>query len=271
MYRKKPQARGDTVIYTDAQNSDSKQVSDIQSIIAQKPDVILIAPLTQDGEVSAIKQAKTACIPVILIDRDANHASVQPGKDYLTFIGSDFIQQGKKVADQMIQSTGGTAKIIELEGTTGSTPALLRKKGFNDEIASHPGMQIIASQDANFDRQTALKTMQTLLQTHPDVTAVYAHNDEMALGAMDALKAAGKTPGKDVTVGSIDGENGALQAVVAGQELISVQSNPRMGPDAFKAIDDYANGKKLPDWIVIQDHTYTKDNAAQAFASGLGF
>ena len=264
-------AHGDTVIYTDAQNSDSKQVSDIQSIIAQHPDVILIAPLTEDGEVSAIQQARQACIPVILIDRDADHTKVTPGKDYVTFIGSDFIKQGQRVADWMINATHGNAKIIELQGTTGSSPAINRTKGFNDEIASHPGMQLIAQQDANFDRATGLKVMQALLQSHPNVTAVYAENDEMALGAIDALKAAGKTPGKDVIVGSIDGENGALQAILAGQEGVSVQSNPRMGPDAFQAIDDYASGKAIPTWVVINDNEYTKTNAAQAFASGLGF
>jgi ABC-type sugar transport system substrate-binding protein len=264
-------AAGDTVIYTDAQNSDSKQVSDIQSIIAQHPDVLLISPLTEDGEVSAIKQAHAACIPVILLDRDANHTKVTPGKDYVTFIGSDFIKQGQRVADWFIQATNGNAKIIELQGTTGASAAINRTQGFNNEIASHQGMQIIASQDANFDRATGLKVMQTLLQSHPDVTAVYAENDEMALGAIDALKAAGKTPGKDVLVGSIDGENGGLQAIMAGQEGVVVQSNPRMGSNALQAINAYANGQTLPTWTVLQDNEYTSANAASAYAAGDGF
>ncbi len=264
-------AAGDTVIYTDAQNSDSKQVSDIQSIIAQHPDVLLISPLTEDGEVSAIQQAHAACIPVFLLDRDADHAKVTPGKDYVTFIGSDFVKEGQRVADWMIQATKGTAKIVELQGTTGASAAINRTKGFNDEIASHAGMKIIAAQDANFDRATGLKVMQTLLQSHPDVTAVYAENDEMALGAIDALKAAGKTPGKDVLVASIDGENAALQAVMSGQEGIVIQCNPRLGPAAFQAINDYANGKTLPTWIVSQDNQYTSDNAAKAYADGDGF
>ncbi|MDQ2902825.1 MAG: ABC transporter substrate-binding protein [Ktedonobacteraceae bacterium] len=263
--------RGDQVIVTDAQNSDSKQVSDIQSIIAQKPDVILIAPLTEQGEVSAIKQAAAACIPVILVDRDADHTQVQPGKDYITFIGSDFVQQGKRAADWLIQATHGKAKIIELEGLTGSTPANLRKKGFNDEVATSSGMTIIASQDAKFDRDTGRKVMATLLQAHPDVTAVYAHNDEMALGAIQALKAAGKKPGKDVIVCSIDGEKDALNAILAGEEGTSVQSSPFFGPVAFDTIDQYANGTQIPTWVVVKDNQYTKDNAAQALANGLGF
>lgn len=264
-------AAGDTVIYTDAQNSDSKQVSDIQSIIAQHPDVLLISPLTEDGEISAIKQAHAACIPVFLLDRDADHSKVTPGKDYVTFIGSDFVKEGQRVADWMINATKGNAKIIELQGTTGASAAIDRTKGFNDEIASHSGMKIIAAQDANFDRATGLKVMQTLLQSHPDVTVVYAENDEMALGAIDALKAAGKTPGKDVLVGSIDGENGGLQAIMAGQEGIVIQCNPRLGPAAFQAINDYSNGKIPPTWIVSQDNQYTSENAAQAYAAGDGF
>lgn len=263
--------RGDQLIFTDAQNSDSKQVSDVQSIIAQKPDVILMAPLTEKGEVSAIKQAAAACIPVILVDRDADHTLVQPGKEYITFIGSDFIQQGKRAADWLIQATKGKAKIIELEGTTGSTPANNRKKGFNDEVATSPGMKIIASQDANFDRATGLKVMQTLLQSNPDVNAVYAHNDEMALGAIQALKAAGKKPGKDVIVVSIDGEKDALNAIINGELGTSVQSSPFFGPVSFDTIDKLANGEQIPSWIVVKDNQYTKENASQALANGLGF
>jgi galactofuranose transport system substrate-binding protein len=262
---------GDTVIYTDAQNSDSKQVSDIESIIAQHPDVLLISPLTEDGEISAIQQARAACIPVFLLDRDADHAKVTPGKDYVSFLGSDFVKEGQRVADWMITATKGTANIIELQGTTGASAAIDRTKGFADEIASHPGMKIIAAQDANFDRATGLKVMQTLLQSHPNVNVVYAENDEMALGAIDALKAAGKVPGKDVLVGSMDGENGGLQAIMAGQEGVIVQCNPRLGPASFQAISDYANGKTLPTWIVSQDNEYTSANAAQAYNAGDGF
>ena len=264
-------SHGDTPIFTDANNSDSKQVSDIQSIIAQHPDVLLISPLTENGEVSAIKQAAKACIPVILLDRDADHSQVMPGKDYVTFIGSDFVKQGQRVADWLIQDKKGTSNIIELQGTTGSSPAINRTNGFNNEIKSHPGMKIIAAQDANFDQATGLKVMQTLLQSHPNVDAVYAENDEMALGAIKALKAAGKQPGKDVTVVSIDGENAGLQAIIAGEEGTIVQSNPRMGPDAYKVIQNYANGQTIAPWIVITDNQYTAANAQQAYSQGLGF
>lgn len=264
-------AAGDTVIYTDAQNSDSKQVSDIESIIAQHPDVLLISPLTEDGEVSAIKQAHAACIPVFLLDRDADHSKVTPGVDYVSFLGSDFVKEGQRVAAWMATATHGNANIIELQGTTGASAAVDRTKGFAEGIANYPNMKIIAAQDANFDRATALKVMQTLLQSHPNVNVVYAENDEMALGAIDALKAAGKVPGKDVLIGSMDGENGGLQAIMSGEEGVIVQCNPRLGPNAFQAINDYANGKKVPTWIVSQDNEYTSANAASAYAAGDGF
>ncbi|HLZ57603.1 MAG TPA: ABC transporter substrate-binding protein [Ktedonosporobacter sp.] len=259
--------RGDQLVLADANNSGDKQVADVQSMIAQKVDVILLAPITEKALVPAVLAARQACIPVILIDRDVDHTLAKPNQDYVTFIGSDFVQQGKRVADWLIQNTGGTAKIIELEGTTGASPAINRKKGFDDEIKTAPGMQILASQDGDFNRDTGRKVMETLLQAHPDVTAVYAHNDEMAIGAIAALKAAGKKPGKDVTVVSIDGEKDALNAIIAGEEGTSVQSSPFFGPISFQTIDQYASGQKLPDWIVVQDMQFTKDNAAQNLAN----
>ena len=261
------QKHGDTLVYADAANSGDKQVSDVQSMIAQKVDVILLAPITEKALVPAVLQAKSACIPVILIDRDVDHTLAQPNKDYVTFIGSDFIQQGKRVADWLIKATGGKAKIIELEGTTGASPAINRKKGFDDEIKTVPGMVLLASQDGDFNRDTGRKVMATLLQAHPDVTAVYAHNDEMAIGAIAALKAAGRHPGKDVIVVSIDGERDALNAIINGEEGTTVQSSPFFGPISFQTIDQYASGTKLQDWIVVKDLQFTKDNAQQNLAN----
>ncbi len=261
-------AAGDTFVMTDAGGQDSKQVSDIQSLISQKVDVLVIAPLTETGEVSAILAAKKACIPVFLVDRDADHSLAKPGQDYVTFVGSDFVKQAQLVADTLIQATNGKAKIIELEGTSGATPAILRKKGFDDEIKSHPDMQIVASQDANFDRDTARQKMQTLLQAHPNVNVVYCANDEECQGAIAALKAAGKVPGKDVLVGSIDGETAGLQSIIAGEQLVSVTSNPRLGALTFQAISDYAGGKSVATWVVQPDKTYTKENAQANLVNG---
>ena len=261
--------RGDQLIVTNANDSDSQQVSDIRSLISQKVDVLVIAPMTETAEAPAVLDAKKACIPVILIDRDVDHKLAQPGSDYVTFIGSDFINQGKRAADWLITASNGKPeKIIELEGTSGSTPAIRRRDGFNNEIASHANMKIVASQDANFARDKGRQVMQTLLQSHPDVTAVYAHNDEMAIGAIQALEAAGKHPGQDVLVCSIDGEKDAMTAIMQGKEGTSVQSSPFFGPVTFDTIDKYAGGQKPDTWIVVKDNQYTKDNVQQYLQNG---
>ena len=204
--------------------------------------------------------AKKAGIPVILLDRRVDPVA-KPGRDYLTFIGSDFVEEGKRAADWLVKATNGKATIIELEGTTGSSPANDRKKGFDEEIKQHPDMKIVASQSGDFARDKGRQVAETLLQAHPDATVVYAHNDEMALGAIAALEAAGKKPGKDVLVVSIDGEKDGVQAIVDGKMGVSVECNPRLGTKAFEIIEAYAKGEKIPDWVKSDDHLFDEKNA----------
>ncbi|HEY1013470.1 MAG TPA: ABC transporter substrate-binding protein, partial [Herpetosiphonaceae bacterium] len=208
--------------------------------------------------------AREAGIPVVLLDRNVDQNIAKPGQDYVTFIGSNFVDEGKRAAEWLIKTTGGTAKIIELEGTTGSSPANDRKKGFHDAIAGQAGMQILAAQTGNFTRNEGRQVMETLLQAHPDVTAVYAHNDEMALGAIAALEAAGKTPGKDVIIVSIDGSKDALQAIIDGKLGASVECNPRFGPTALEVMEKYAAGETIAPQIINPDNFYDSANAAEA-------
>lgn len=255
--------KGWELVYTDAAGSAAKQVADVESMIAQKVDAIFLAPREEVPLAAAVLKAKAAGIPVILLDRNVDQSLAQAGRDYVTFIGSDFIEEGKRAADWLIKTTGGKAKIIELEGTTGSSPANDRKKGFHDAIAAQTGMQVVASQTGDFARDKGRQVMETLLQAHPDVTAVYAHNDEMAIGAIAALEAAGKKPGKDVIIVSIDGEKDALQAIVDGKMGASVECNPRFGPKAFETLIKYANGEKIEAKIINPDKFYDASNAAQ--------
>ena len=202
--------RGDQLVYTDAAGSAAKQVSDVNSMIAQGVDFIFLAPREEKPLIPAVMAAKRAGIPVLLVDRSVDPSLAKPGVDYLAFIGSNFILEGQRVADWTIQKTGGKGKIIELEGTVGSSPANDRKKGFDDQIkAKASDMQIVASQSGDFARDKGRQVAETLLQAHPDATIVYAHNDEMALGAIAAIEAAGKQAGKDILVVSIDGEKDA--------------------------------------------------------------
>ena len=250
------------LVYTDAAGSAAKQVADVNSMIAQGVDVIFLAPREEKPLIPAVMAAKKAGIPVILLDRNVDQSLAKAGEDYVTFIGSDFVQEGQRAGDWLVKATGGKAVIIELEGTTGASPANDRKKGFDDVIAKNPGMKIVASQTGDFNRDKGRQVAETLLQAHPDATVVYAHNDEMAIGAISAIEAAGKKPGKDIIIVSIDGEKDALQAIVDGKLGASVECNPRFGPKAYQTAMSYAKGDKIPGKIINPDQFYDSANAA---------
>jgi ribose transport system substrate-binding protein len=265
---------GYTLVETNANEDTAKQIADVASLIAQGVDILIFPPRESQALAPSVVQAKEAGIPVILIDRDVVHEIAQPGDDYVAFIGSDFVDQGRRAAEWLVEATGGEAKIIQLEGTTGADPAIDRKKGFEDYLAgtfkgtptpagAHAGMEIIASQDGNFTRDQGREVMQTLLQSHPDVTAVYAHNDEMAIGAIAALEEAGRTPGEDVILVSIDGENAALDAILDGTLGASVESSPFFGPIAFETMAKFIAGEDIPDWVLVEDRFFDESNAAE--------
>jgi ribose transport system substrate-binding protein len=237
-------------------------------MIAQHVDLLVFPPREEKPLAPVVLQAKKAGIPVILVDRNVDQSVAKAGRDYITFIGSDFIDQGHRAADWLIKATGGKAKIIELEGTTGASAANDRKKGFDEVIAKNPGMSIIASQSGDFARDKGRQVMETLLQAHPDVTAVYAHNDEMALGAIAAIKAAGKQPGKDIQIVTIDGTKGGLDAIAAGELGASVQSSPFFGPLACDVAQKFAKGEKVPTWVKVSDRFYDKGNVQESMQYG---
>ncbi len=251
------------LVYTDAAGSAAKQVADVNSMIAQGVDIIFLAPREEKPLIPAVMNAKGAGIPVILIDRNVDASLAKAGEDFVTFIGSDFVDQGRRAAEWLVEATGGTAKIIELEGTTGSSPANNRKKGFDDVIAQNSGMEIVASQSGDFARDKGRQVAETLLQAHPDATAIYAHNDEMAVGAIAALEAAGKKPGEDVIVVSIDGTRDALQAIIDGKMGATVQSSPFFGPVSCETMKKYADGEQIGEWVKVEDMFFDKANAAE--------
>jgi len=253
---------GYQLVYTDAASSAAKQVADVNSMIAQGVDVIFLAPREEKPLIPAVMAAKKAGIPVILLDRSVDPSLAKAGEDYLTFIGSDFVQEGKRIAEWLVKNANGKSKIIELEGTTGSSPANDRKKGFDEAIQGAGGFEIVASQTGDFARDKGRQVAEALLQAHPDADIIYAHNDEMAMGAIAALEAAGKVPGKDVLVLSIDGGKEAVQAVVDGKIAAVVECNPRFGPKAFETMQRYAKGEKIDPMIINDDKFYDASNAA---------
>src|SRR5260370_29805042 len=237
-------------------------------MIAQGVDFIFLPPREEKPLIPAVMNAKKARIPVMLIDRNVDPTLAKAGEDFLAFVGSNFVQEGKRVADWTIKQPGGKGKIIELEGSVGASPANDRKKGFDETIkAKAPGMVILASQSGDFARDKGRQVAETLLQAHPDATIVYAHNDEMALGAISAIEAAGKVPNKDILVVSIDGEKDAIQAIIDGKMGASAECNPRFGPKTFEIMYSYANREKSPPILINPDQFFDATNAKEALAS----
>lgn len=251
------------LIATDAAGSAAKQVADVDSMIAQGIDVLFLPPREEKPLIPAVMKAKAAGIPTFLVDRSVDPNVAQAGRDYVAFLGSDFVDQGRRVAEWTLENFDGEKGIIvELEGTTGSSPANDRKKGFDDVMAQHDNMEIVASQSGDFARDLGRQVMETLLQAHPDVNIVYAHNDEMAIGAIQALELAGRKPGEDILVVSIDGTRDALQAIIDGKMGVTVESSPFFGPLACETMKRYAAGETIEPWVQVSDRIFTKENAA---------
>ena len=254
------------LVYTDAAGSAAKQVADVNSMIAQGVDAIFLSPREEKPLIPAVMAAKKAGIPLFLIDRSVDASLAKAGVDYVTFIGSDFRLEGEQAGDWLVKATGGKAIILELEGSTGSSPANDRKKGFDDVIAKNPGMKIVASQTGDFNRDKGRQVAEALLQAHPEATAIYAHNDEMAIGAISAIEAAGKVPGKDILIVSIDGEKDGLQAIIDGKLGATVECNPKFGPAAYAAAIAYAKGDAIPPVMTNKDRFFDISNAAASIA-----
>ncbi|MFD9127096.1 ABC transporter substrate-binding protein [Kitasatospora sp. NPDC059571] len=252
------------LLTTNAQSQLSKQISDIQDMLNQGAQLLIVAPLNSDGLQPALAAAAAKHVPVITVDRKINATAC---KDYLAFIGSNFVEQGKRAADALIQATGGTGKVAILLGASGNNVTTDRTSGFVDELkAKAPGLEIVAQQTGEFARDKGQQVMEQLIQSKPEITAVYAENDEMGLGAVTALKGAGKKPGKDVMVVSIDGTRNAVQALAAGEYNGVIESNPRFGPLAFATAQKFFSGEAIPQDIVITDRAYDAANAAASVA-----
>ena len=255
--------RGDKyqLIVTDARGDTANQVGNVEDLVARGVDAIFLAPREFEGLAPALQAAKKAGIPVFLIDREA---AGKAGEDYVAFLGSNFVEQGQRAGEWLAKQTNGKANIVELTGTAGASVARDRSQGFQQAIKSHPDMKIIASQTGNFTRAEGQRVMENIIQAkRKEITAVYTHNDEMALGAIQALKSAGMQPGKDVLVVSVDGQKTALEAIARGEMNVTVESNPRFGPLAFDTLEKYLNKQKVPEKIILEDRFFDSTNAAQ--------
>jgi ABC-type sugar transport system substrate-binding protein len=258
--------RGYDLQFADAQQKQENQIKALRSFIAQGVDVIAFSPVVKTGWEPVLKEIKKAKIPVVLSDRGVE---VSDPDLYLTFIGSDFIEEGRRAGEWLAKKMDGNATIVELQGTPGSDPAFDRKKGFEAVLAKFPKMKIIKSQSGDFTRAKGKEVMEAFLKSPEGkkINALYAHNDDMALGAIQAIKEAGIKPGKDIIIVSVDGVMGAFQAMVAGELNCTVECNPLIGPQLFDAVESILAGKKIPRRVVITegvfDQTQAKDVIGQ--------
>jgi simple sugar transport system substrate-binding protein len=247
--------------YSDGQAVQANQIAAVRDFIAQGVDGIILAPKTSTGWEPVLKEAKEANIPVVLVDRD-----VEAPKDLVvTFIGSDFVLEGEMIAEMMIADLGeGPLRVAELQGQPGADPTIDRKKGFENVINKYPKIEITMSQTGEFNRTQGKQVMEAFLQAAgKEIDVVYAHNDDMAIGAIQAIKEYGLQPGKDIYVASIDGVRDAFVAMKAGELNICVECTPLMGPSAFDALEAAWAGKELPDWIVNEDGAYRASDVTQ--------
>jgi galactofuranose transport system substrate-binding protein len=260
-------AAGYDLKFSDAQQKQENQIKAIRSFIQQKVDVIAFSPVVESGWDTVLKEAKDAGIPVVLTDRavDSKDKSL-----YVTFIGSDFVEEGRKagqwLSDQY-KDTQEDINIVELQGTTGSAPANDRKAGFEEVIAGNPHLKVIASQTGDFTRAKGKEVMQAFLKAHKDIDVLYAHNDDMALGAIQAIEAAGLKPGVDIKIISVDAVKDGMQAASEGKINFIVECNPLLGPQLMEAAQSIVDGKTIEARIVTNETTFTSEQAKEALPS----
>jgi len=259
--RSEARQRGVTLKFFDAQQKQENQIKALRTFIAQKVDAIILAPVVESGWEPVLKEAKRAGIPVVLVDRGVD---VSDDSLYATLIASDFVEEGRMAARWLAEKLGGKGNVVELQGTPGSAPAIDRKKGFEEVLTQYPDLKIIKSQSGDFTRARGKEVMEAFLKAEPGrIHAVYAHNDDMALGAIQAIELAGLRPGQDIIIVSIDGVRAAFEAMIAGKLNCSVECNPLLGPAAFDAIEQLLAGQVLPKWIKVKDEVFDQSVAAE--------
>ena len=257
-------AAGITLKFSDAQQKQENQIKAIRSFIAQKVDVIAFAPVVTTGWDTVLKEAKSAKIPVILTDR-----SIETKDDslYVTMIGSDFTEEGRKAGKWLLENYKGQGdvNIVELQGTVGSAPAIERKKGFEEVIKANPRFKITRSQTGDFTRSKGKEVMEAFLKTDKKVNVLFAHNDDMAIGAIQAIEAAGMKPGSDIIIVSIDAVKGAFEAMMAGKLNVSVECNPQLGPQLMEIVKAVKAGTPQPKRINTKEGVFPMETAAKEF------
>jgi len=256
-------AAGVNLKFSDGQQKQENQIKAIRSYIQQKVDVIAFSPVVTTGWDTVLQEAKRANIPVILTDRAVD----TPDQTlYKTFLGSDFVAEGKKAGDWLVaqeKTASGPVNIVQLEGTTGSAPAIDRTKGFAAAIAANPNLKVVASQTGDFTRSGGKQVMEAFLKSQPKIDVLYAQNDDMGLGAIEAIQAAGKVPGKDIKIITVDAVKDGMQALADGKINFIVECSPLLGPQLMDLAKKVKDGQTVPARVLTEETTFDQA-AAQA-------
>ncbi|MBE2998510.1 ABC transporter substrate-binding protein [Nocardiopsis sp. HNM0947] len=252
--------RGVDLITSNAQSDFAQQINDVQDLMSQGAEVLIIAPLNSDGWKPVLDEAAAEDIPIITVDRAINGTACE---DFVTFIGSDFVEQGRRAADQMIDALDGEGEVAVLLGAAGNNVTTERTEGFQERIeAEAPGIEIVFEQSGDFTREGGQSVTEQLVQSEPDIDGIYAQNDEMGIGAVTALNGAGKESG-EVSIVTVDGTEEAVQHIVDGWIHGVVESNPRFGPLAFEAAESFGAGEEVGTELIITDRAYDPSNAEE--------
>ncbi|MBN1535384.1 MAG: ABC transporter substrate-binding protein [Anaerolineales bacterium] len=254
---------GFKLVFSDAQQKQENQISAIRSCIQQGVSVIALPPVVEDGFEAVLTEAHNAGIPVIIVDRSV---SADPSL-YMSHIGSDMVLEGERAAEEFNKKFPDGAAVLELSGTTGSGAAVGRAEGFRNKLNSN--ITILDSQTGNFTRAEALPVMQAFLQKYEagtDFQGIFIHNDDMGIGAIEALKAAGVKPG-DLFIVSVDGTRGGFQAMIDGWFQADVECNPLLGPQVAEMALKLMNGETIEREVLTNETVYYPDNAAELLPS----
>ena len=251
--------------FSDAQQKQENQIKALRSFVAQGVDGILLAPVVETGWEPVLNEVKKAGIPVILLDRGI---TVDDESLYVCKITSDFVFEGREAAKWVARELGGKGNVVQLQGTPGASAAIERQKGFEEELGKTPDIKILESQTGDFTMELGKQVMEAFLKKYgKDIDMVYAHNDDMGLGAIQAIKEAGFKPGTDIKIITVDATKAAFEAMTAGEMNAVVECNPLLGPLAFETLKKAIAGETIEKWIVQKDELFTKDQAAEVIGS----
>jgi ABC-type sugar transport system substrate-binding protein len=264
------QTAGIDLKFSDAQQKQENQIKALRSFIQQKVDVIAFSPVVETGWDAVLQEAKAAKIPVILTDRSIKMSSGNAEDYYVSFMGSDFVEEGRRAGKWLVDTMkkdSDPVNIVELQGTVGSAPAIDRKTGFEEILKQHPNYKIIKSQTGDFTRAKGKEVMESFLKSAKadgqKIDVLYAHNDDMAIGAIQAIEEAGLKPGKDILIVSIDGVKGAFEAMIAGKLNATIECSPLLGDQLMAAAKDLVAGKTIDKRIVTKEGVFPAEVAAK--------